>query len=106
LSNKYPFWPFYSGIGFALFGMLLIVLKIGIRISLIFFIIALFFLIFWVYVIIRMDLKKNKDKDKNRACTCSICSHEQADVCIQEKCPCCISMKDNIVSGHSNNSLQ
>ena len=75
------------------------------RVSFVFFIIALFLLILWVYLIIRIDYKKNK-KNKNLVCTCSICGHEQSDACIQEKCPCCISMKDNVVVGHSNNSLQ
>ncbi|MER5175276.1 MAG: hypothetical protein ABJB76_01145 [Candidatus Nitrosocosmicus sp.] len=104
MSIKYPFWPFYSGIGCVLFGILLIVLKVGIRISFIFFIIALFLLGIWIYFIVRIDIKKNKKK--TQVCTCPICSHEQSDICIQEKCPCCISMKDNIVMGHSNNSLQ
>ncbi len=74
------------------------------RVSFVFFIIALFLLILWVYLIIRIDYKKNKRK--NPVCTCSICGHEKSDACIQEKCPCCISMKDNVVVGHSNNSLQ
>jgi len=104
LSIKYPYWPFYSGIGFVVFGILLIVLKAGIRISFIFFITALFLFGIWTYLILKIDIKKNKKK--GQVCLCPICNHEQSDICIKEKCPCCISMKGDVIIGHSNNSLQ
>ncbi|HEY6535771.1 MAG TPA: hypothetical protein VIY08_08275 [Candidatus Nitrosocosmicus sp.] len=100
MINKYPFWPFYSGLGFAIFGVLLIVLKSGIKLSFIFFIIALFLWIIWTYIIIRVSIKNKKNE--NKICECTICGHKQSDVCVKERCPCCINMKNNIVSGHSN----
>ncbi len=58
----------------------------------------------WTYLIVRIDIKKNKRK--SQVCICAICNHEQSEICMKEKCPCCVNMKDNIVIGHSNNSLQ
>jgi hypothetical protein len=98
---KYPFWPFYTSIGFLTFGFLLIVLKAGVRTSLIFFIIAIILLIYWTYLIIRIDIKNNK-KNYN-LCICNICNHKQSNICIKKKCPCCISAKDNEAIEHSNN---
>lgn len=103
MANKYPFWPFYSSIGFLSFGMLLIVLRAGVRTSLIFFLLAIFFLIIWIYYIIKIDIKKNKKN--NDACICSICDHKQSNICIKKKCPCCITVKDNEAIDHTNNSF-
>jgi hypothetical protein len=103
VANKYPFWPFYSSIGFLSFGMLLIVLRAGVRTSLIFFLLAIFFLIIWIYYIIKIDIKKNK-KNKDE-CICSICDHKQSNICIKKKCPCCITVNDNEAIDHTNNSF-
>ncbi len=55
-------------------------------------------------MIISIDIKKNKRK--SQVCICVICNHEQSEICIEEKCPCCVNMKNNVVIGHSNNYLQ
>lgn len=103
MTPRYPFWPFYASIGFLFFGLLLIVLKAGIRTSLIFFIISITLLIYWIYLIIRIDLRKNKKN--NNLCICNICNHKQSNICMKKKCPCCISVKDNEAIEHSNNSF-
>jgi hypothetical protein len=45
-------------------------------------------------------------KIQQQPCICTVCKHEQAVVCINEKCPCCIVMKGDSIIGHSINPLQ
>jgi hypothetical protein len=103
VTSKYPLWPFYTSMGFISFGMLLIILRAGVRTSLIFFLLSIFFLIVWIYYIIKIDIKRNRKNED--LCICTICSHKQSDICIKKKCPCCINVKDNNVIEHSNNSF-
>jgi hypothetical protein len=50
--------------------------------------------------------KTSSHKQQHQHCTCPICEHRQAEVCMHEKCACCIIMKDGSVIGHSINPLQ
>jgi hypothetical protein len=43
---------------------------------------------------------------QKQSCICSVCKHDNAGVCISEKCPCCIMMKGDEIIGHSINPLQ
>ncbi|MFL6431963.1 MAG: hypothetical protein ACJ71X_11000, partial [Nitrososphaeraceae archaeon] len=43
---------------------------------------------------------------QQKSCMCPICKHEQAEICLNQKCACCIIMRDNNVVGHSINPLQ
>ncbi len=111
MSNKrYPYWPFYGAIGFAICGVIMVAIKIGFRISFIFFLISIFLFALWIYFILRIDYgnrrKTKKDNKQGTTCICPICNHDNADNCVQQKCPCCINMKGNTVVGHSNNPLQ
>lgn len=47
----------------------------------------------------------NLVQHQQQICICSICKHEQAGVCLNQKCACCIVMKDNKVVGHSINPV-
>ncbi|HET6588540.1 MAG: hypothetical protein AB7V56_05845 [Candidatus Nitrosocosmicus sp.] len=102
MSKNYPFWPFWSGIGFALFGILLVAVRVNPRVSLVFFGVGLFLFVFWVYLILKTDRKKKAKTLSLQKCLCPICKHEATDLCVKQKCPCCVEMKDNTVMGHSN----
>lgn len=84
-------WPFFVGIGFTIFGLLLVVLKSTVRFSLVFFTIGLFFFLLWVFVILRVAYKRKIQKPGLEKCVCQICNHYDALICINKKCPCCIS---------------
>jgi hypothetical protein len=43
---------------------------------------------------------------QQQQCICSICKHEQAVLCLNQKCACCIIMNGDKVIGHSVNPLQ
>ena len=43
---------------------------------------------------------------QQQLCICSICKHEQAVLCLNQKCACCIIMNGDKVIGHSVNPLQ
>ena len=101
MSKNYPFWPFWSGIGFAMFGILLVALRVNARASLVFFAVGLFLFIFWVYLILKTDRKKKAKTVSLQKCLCPICKHEATNLCVKQKCPCCIEMKDDTVMGHS-----
>jgi hypothetical protein len=46
------------------------------------------------------------EKIQQQQCICSVCKHEQAAVCLDQKCPCCIILKGDSIIGHSINPLQ
>lgn len=99
-------WPLLLGIGTVCFGISLFVLRIPIRTIIIFFAIGLPLVALWLYVDVKSKEKKRIDSITTQACICSICKHEEARICMQQKCACCIVMKGNIVIGHSINPLQ
>jgi hypothetical protein len=78
-----------------------VALKANVRVSFVFFAVALFLFIIWVYLILKTDRKKKLGKIELQKCLCPICKHEVTNVCVKQKCPCCIDMKDNSVVGHS-----
>lgn len=100
LNKNYPTWPFWTGIGFTLFGILLIALRANVRISFVFFVVALVLFIIWIYMILKTDRKRKSQQLANQPCLCQICNHELTSMCVKQKCPCCIEMKDNTVIGH------
>ncbi|HYF98774.1 MAG TPA: hypothetical protein VD815_01655 [Candidatus Saccharimonadales bacterium] len=101
MSKKYPLWPFWSGIGLALFGILLVAMRVNLRISFVFFGLALFLFAIWVYLILKADRKKKSQELEDQKCLCPICKHEAVNLCVKQKCPCCVDMRDDTVIGHS-----
>jgi hypothetical protein len=99
-------WLLALGIGTVCFGISLFVLRIPIRTNIVFFSIGLPLVALWLYVDVKSKEKKKIDSITAQACICSICKHEEARICLQQKCACCIVMKGNIIIGHSINPLQ
>jgi hypothetical protein len=102
----------------------LFVLRIPIRTIGIFFALGIPLILLWLYVgdkSKQQQLQRQKkvettgDPSSNnihlvqhqqKSCTCPICKHEQAEICLNQKCACCIVTKGDKVVGHSINPLQ
>jgi len=107
LTNR---WLATLGIGALIFGLALFVLKVPVRTMLIFFAIGIPVVFLWLYADERSRREKKEMEQlgeiQQQPCICTVCKHEQATVCIDEKCPCCIVMKGGSIIGHSINPLQ
>jgi hypothetical protein len=120
LTNR---WILTLGLATLCFGISLFVLRIPIRTIGIFFALGIPLILLWLYVGNRskQQLEQQQKNGKTisdpssnnnlvqyqqQSCTCPICKHEQAGVCLNQKCACCTIMKGNKVVGHSINPLQ
>lgn len=99
-------WIAILGIGTIIFGISLFVLRIPIRTIIIFLAIGIPLVALWLYADARSKQQKRIDIIATQACICSICKHEEAKICLQQKCACCIVMRGNNIIGHSVNPLQ
>ena len=67
-------------------------------------------IILWLYLNARTKRQKNDEKNiiiiTKQPCICTICKHQESKICLQQKCACCIIMKEDTIIGHSNISLQ
>jgi hypothetical protein len=120
-------WVLALGLATLCFGIFLFVLRIPVRTIGIFFALGIPLILLWLYVSdkSRQQRQLQQQKDGNtfsdlgsnnnhhfvqhqlqKQCICSICNHEQAEVCLNQKCACCTIMKGNKVVGHSVNPLQ
>ena len=121
LTNR---WILALGLATLCFGISLFVLRIPIRTIGIFFALGIPLILLWLYVSDKskqqQQLLQQKKKEEGKTisdpnssrhqlqqqCICSICNHEQAGVCLNQKCASCTIMKGNKVVGHSINPLQ
>jgi hypothetical protein len=99
-------WISILGIAALCFGLALFVLRVPVRTILIFFAIGVPLIILWLYADEKSKQQKRINKIIKQRCICSICKHEQAKVCLDQKCACCIMMKGSDIMGHSINPLQ
>ena len=126
LTNR---WILTLGLATVCFGISLFVLRIPIRTIGVFFALGIPLIFLWLYVgdkskqqqLLQQQKKGKAINDPNsssnndnlvqhqlqqKSCICPICKHEQVEVCLDQKCACCIIMRDNNVVGHSINPLQ
>ena len=114
-------WLLALGLATLCFGIFLFVLRIPVRTIGIFFALGIPLILLWLYVGNKSrqqqpndgktisDLGSSNNPDQHQLqqqCICPICKHEQAGVCLNQKCACCTIMKGNKVVGHSINPLQ
>jgi len=114
-------WLLALGLATLCFGIFLFVLRIPVRTIGIFFALGIPLILLWLYVGDKSrqqqsyDGKTTSDPGSSnnpdqyqlqQQCICSICKHEQAEICLNQKCACCTIMKGNKVVGHSINPLQ
>src|SRR5919202_2761094 len=117
LTNR---WILTLGLATLCFGISLFVLRIPIRTIGIFFALGIPLIVLWLYVgnkskeqqqLLQQQKKGNTISDPSsnsnndnlvqhqvqlqQSCICPICKHEQAQVCLNQKCACCIIMKGN-----------
>jgi hypothetical protein len=104
-------WFSTLGIATLCFGIFLFVLRVPIRTIGVFFVIGIPLILLWLYV---DDKSKQQQKGKinnssnlqhQQLCICPICKHEQAGICLNQKCACCLMMKGDKVVGHSINPM-
>jgi hypothetical protein len=121
LTNR---WILTLGLATLCFGISLFVLRIPIRTIGIFFALGIPLILLWLYIGDKSkqqqlqwqkkvettgDPSSNNNQlvqHQQKSCMCPICKHEQAGICLNQKCACCIIMRDNNVVGHSINPLQ
>ena len=115
-------WILTLGLATLCFGIFLFVLRIPIRTIGIFFVLGIPLILLWLYTSDKSKQQQQQQKGKiinnssssdnnlvqhqQQLCICAICKHEQARVCLDQKCACCIVMKGNKVIGHSINPMQ
>src|ERR671936_34285 len=115
-------WILALGLATLCFGIFLFVFRIPIRTIGIFFVLGIPLILLWLYAGDKSkqqqqqqkgEIANNSDSSTNnllqhqqQLCICSICKHEQAVLCLNQKCACCIIMKGDKVIGHSVNPLQ
>ncbi len=111
-------WLSALGIATLCFGIFLFVLRIPVRTISIFFVLGIPLILLWLYVDEKSKQPQQKKKIDNsiniqqqqqqqqQLCKCSICKHEQAGICLNQKCACCLIMKDDRIVGHSINPMQ
>ena len=115
-------WILTLGLATLCFGISLFVLRIPIRTIGIFFALGIPLIVLWLYIGDKSKQQQQlqqKEKITNNSssnnhlsqhqqqpCMCPICNHEQAGICLDQKCACCIIINGNKVIGHSVNPLQ
>lgn len=105
-------WLSALGIVTLCFGIFLFVLRVPIRTIGIFFVLGIPLILLWLYVDDKSKQQQNwkisnsSNLQHQQLCICSICKHEQAEMCLNQKCACCIMMKGDKVIGHSINPMQ
>lgn len=112
MANFTRRWISSLGISTLCFGIALFVLRIPVRTIGIFFAIGIPLILLWLYVDEKSKQQKKQIgnyshiKIQKQVCICSICNHEQAGTCFDQKCACCLLMKGDKIIGHSINPLQ
>ena len=102
-------WLSILGLGTLCFGLSLFVLRIPVRTIVVFFIIGIPLVVLWLYVDSKSRIQGRKnvaDRSSTQVCICPICNHDDAKLCFEKKCACCLLKKGDKVVGHSINPLQ
>jgi len=103
-------WLSALGIATLCFGIFLFVLHVPIRTIGIFFVLGIPLILLWLYVDEKSKPQQRKKINDSinleQQCICPICNHEQAGICLNQKCACCLNMGGDKVIGHSINPMQ
>ena len=106
MTSSTPLWLLILGSGLIIFSVVLFILRANIRIIIVFLIMGISLTVLWLYLDERSKQRKNNFKKTSQPCICHICNHEQVNICLEQKCACCLAMKGDTVIGHTNNPLQ
>ena len=102
-TSQTPLWPLITGIATLTISALLFILKSGILVSILFLLLGSTLVLSWYYL---NNKNKYTLKKKGSECACPICTHNNSEMCLDQKCACCIIMKNDKIIGHTNNPLQ
>ncbi|MFB5599550.1 MAG: hypothetical protein ACE5SW_04905 [Nitrososphaeraceae archaeon] len=102
-NSQTPIWPLITGVATLSLSAILVILKSGILVSILFLLLGSSLVLAWYYF---YSKKKFPSRKKGAECACQVCGHDNSQTCFSNQCACCIIMKDNKVVGHSNNPLQ
>ena len=93
-------------ISVSIFAIALLVLRVNIRTLAFLFGVGVSAATLWLYLDTRYFSQPKQTFSPTQPCVCAVCKHEHTDMCLQNKCACCLLTKGEKVIGHSNNALQ
>lgn len=99
-------WLVMIAIATILFAIAFLILRINIRTLLVLFVIGISAVTLWVVVDARFFGPQSKKNTRQQLCTCPVCNHGREEMCFQNRCACCLIMKNDKVVGHSSSALQ
>ena len=89
-----------------LFAIAFLILRINLRSLLIFFVIGISAVTLWMVVEARYFGPQSKRVGRQQPCTCPVCNHGREEMCFQNRCACCLILKNDKVVGHSSSAFQ
>ena len=102
--NLAPLWPLIYGLVIVAISFVLLALRAGIIIFLIFMVVDLAMIILWVYFNARTTQKNDMKFMAKQPCNCAICSHGKAGLCLEQKCSCCMVAEGESTVGRISNA--
>jgi hypothetical protein len=99
-------WLLMMAIATGLFAIALLLLRVNIRTLAILLGIGLPLVTLWLYMDAKHFSGQGRNISSKQACVCPVCKHQDAGMCFEEKCSCCLITKDEKVIGHSSSPLQ
>lgn len=101
-------WLVMIAISTILFAIGLLVLRINLRSLLIFYVIGISAVTLWMIVDKRFFAPQSRSSrdEKSQPCICPVCNHDSQSMCYENRCACCLIMKNDKVVGHSSSALQ
>jgi hypothetical protein len=99
-------WLLMLAIATGLFAISLLLLRVNIRTLAILLGIGLPLVTLWLYMDAKYFSVRGRNISSKQACVCPVCKHQDAGMCFEERCSCCLITKDEKVVGHSSSPLQ
>jgi hypothetical protein len=99
-------WLLMMAIATGLFAIALLLLRVNIRTLAILLGIGLPLVTLWLYMDAKHFSVQGRNVSSKQACVCPVCKHQDAGMCFEGKCSCCLITKDEKVVGHSSSPLQ
>ena len=103
-ENKVPSWPLITGVALIAVGVIFMIFRANVILSLVFIVLGTSLIIAWYYYFTKQ--RSNYFLNYGQDCVCPICKHVKPAICLQEKCACCVIMNEDKIIGHSNTPLQ
>ena len=99
-------WLLMLAIATGLFAISFLLLRVNIRTLAILLGIGLPLVTLWLYMDAKYFSAQRRNISPKQPCVCPVCKHQDARMCFEEKCSCCLITRDEKVVGHSSSPLQ